>query len=45
MDFCNAFWGMGDSGVDVVFARLRGAMRTIDELRNYWKERCVLSPD
>jgi hypothetical protein len=41
LDFCNAFWGLGDSGVDVLFARMRGAARTMDELRNFWKERCV----
>lgn len=39
LDFCNAFWGLGDGGVDVLFARMRGAMRTMEELRNYWKER------
>lgn len=39
LDFCNAFWGAGDGGVDVMFARMRGAMRTIDELRGFWKER------
>lgn len=39
LDFCNAFWGAGDAGVDVVFARMRGATRTIDELRGFWKER------
>lgn len=41
-DFCNSFWGLGDGGVDVLFARMRGASRTMDELRNYWKERCAL---
>jgi hypothetical protein len=41
LDFCNAFWGIGDGGVDVLFARMRGAARTIEELRNYWKERLV----
>ena len=39
LDFCNAFWGSGDAGVDVLFARMRGATRTIDELRAFWKER------
>ncbi len=39
LDFCNAFWGLGDGGVDVLFARMRGAMRTMEELRSYWKER------
>lgn len=38
-DFCNSFWGAGDGGVDVLFARMRGAMRTMEELKNYWKER------
>ncbi|TFK44993.1 hypothetical protein BDQ12DRAFT_661624 [Crucibulum laeve] len=39
LDFCNAFWGLGDGGVDVLFARMRGASRTVEELRNFWKER------
>ncbi|KAF5365958.1 hypothetical protein D9758_006647 [Tetrapyrgos nigripes] len=44
-DFCNAFWGPGDGGVDVLFARMRGAMRTMDELRNFWKERAAIEED
>ncbi|KDQ28851.1 hypothetical protein PLEOSDRAFT_1096412 [Pleurotus ostreatus PC15] len=44
-DFCNAFWGMGDGGVDVLFARMRGAQRSMDELRNYWKERALVEED
>jgi hypothetical protein len=39
LDFCNAFWGPSDAGVDVLFARMRGAARTMEELRNFWKER------
>jgi hypothetical protein len=39
LDFCNAFWGIGDGGVDVLFARMRGATRTMEELKNFWKER------
>ena len=39
LDYCNAFWGLGDGGVEVLFARMRGAMRTMEELRNFWKER------
>jgi Fes/CIP4, and EFC/F-BAR homology domain len=39
LDFCNAFWGPSDAGVDVLFARIRGATRTMEELRNFWKER------
>ncbi|KAH9925710.1 hypothetical protein B0H21DRAFT_839541 [Amylocystis lapponica] len=42
LDFCNAFWGLGDGGVDVLFARMRGASRTMDELRNFWKERAMI---
>lgn len=38
-DFCNAFWGQGDRGYEVVMARLRGAGRTIEELKTFWKER------
>jgi hypothetical protein len=41
LDFCNAFWGVGDSGVDVLFARMRGASRTIEELKTFWKDRWV----
>ncbi|KAJ6497376.1 SH3 domain-containing protein [Mycena sanguinolenta] len=44
-DFCNAFWGYGDGGVDVLFARMRGATRTMDELRNFWKERATIEED
>ena len=39
LDFCNAFWGARDEGVEVLFARMRGAARTVDELRSFWKER------
>ncbi|KAJ7744669.1 hypothetical protein B0H16DRAFT_1463162 [Mycena metata] len=44
-DFCNAFWGLGDGGVEVLFARMRGASRTMDELRNFWKERAAIEDD
>ena len=39
LDFCNSFWGLGDGGVDVLFARMRGAARTMEELKTFWKER------
>lgn len=39
LDFCNSFWGFGDGGVDVLFARMRGAARTMEELKAFWKER------
>ncbi|KAH7929586.1 hypothetical protein BV22DRAFT_1002479 [Leucogyrophana mollusca] len=45
LDFCNAFWGAGDGGVDVLFARMRGAARTMEELRNFWKERSSIEED
>ncbi|KAJ3980619.1 SH3 domain-containing protein [Lentinula detonsa] len=44
-DFCNSFWGVSDGGVDVLFARMRGAMRTMDELRNFWKERAAIEEE
>ncbi|KAF5322381.1 hypothetical protein D9619_001607 [Psilocybe cf. subviscida] len=45
LDFCNSFWGFGDGGVDVLFARMRGATRTIEELRAFWKERAIIEED
>ncbi|KAG5641575.1 hypothetical protein DXG03_004701 [Asterophora parasitica] len=45
LDFCNAFWGIADGGVDVLLARMRGAMRTMEELRNFWKERAAIEDD
>ncbi|WRT66899.1 uncharacterized protein IL334_003864 [Kwoniella shivajii] len=45
MDFCNSFWGQGDKGFEVVMARLRGAGRTVDELKGYWKERAAIEED
>ncbi|THV06671.1 hypothetical protein K435DRAFT_644624 [Dendrothele bispora CBS 962.96] len=40
-DFCNSFWGVGDAGVNILFARMRGATRTTDNLGEFWKERYV----
>jgi hypothetical protein len=45
LDFCNAFWGPGDSGVDVLFARMRGAIRTVEEIRNFYKERATIEEE
>ena len=39
LDFCNAFWGLGDPGVEVLFARMRYAAKTIEDLRTFWQER------
>ncbi|KAF9075489.1 hypothetical protein BDP27DRAFT_1212478 [Rhodocollybia butyracea] len=44
-DFCNSFWGGGDAGVNVLFARMRGAARTTDNLRNFWKERSTIEEE
>ncbi|KAJ7072907.1 SH3 domain-containing protein [Mycena amicta] len=44
-DFCNSFWGVGDAGVNILFARMRGAIRTTDELRNFWKERALIEEE
>lgn len=45
MDFCNAFWGLGDGGVDVLLARMRGSSRTMEELRSFWKERMSIEEE
>lgn len=39
LDFCNAFWGQGDRGYEVIMTRLRGASKTVDDLKAFWKER------
>jgi len=41
LEFCNAFWGVADGGYDVLLARIRAAVKTTEELRAFWKERCV----
>ncbi|KDN38333.1 hypothetical protein K437DRAFT_228654, partial [Tilletiaria anomala UBC 951] len=43
--FCNAFWGIGDGGFEAVQARLRGANRTLDELRFIYKERADIEAE
>ncbi|WVW83406.1 hypothetical protein I302_105425 [Kwoniella bestiolae CBS 10118] len=45
LDYCNSFWGQGDRGYEVVMARLRGAGRTVDELKGFWKERASIEED
>ncbi|KAH7871905.1 uncharacterized protein C8R40DRAFT_512092 [Lentinula edodes] len=45
-DFCNSFWGGdGDAGVNVLFARMRGGVRTIEGLKGFWKERAAIEED
>jgi hypothetical protein len=41
IDFCNSFWGPGDDGVNIMFARMRGAAKTTEELKSFWNERFV----
>ncbi|OWZ67968.1 hypothetical protein AYX14_03357 [Cryptococcus neoformans] len=45
LNYCNAFWGQGDRGFDVIMARLRGAGRTVEELRAFWKERAAIEDE
>ncbi|KAG9048891.1 hypothetical protein FS837_011800 [Tulasnella sp. UAMH 9824] len=42
LNFCNSFWGPNDCGVEVLFARMRGAARTMTELREFWRERIAI---
>ncbi|KAF5321999.1 hypothetical protein D9619_001619 [Psilocybe cf. subviscida] len=44
-DYCNSFWGKGDAGPNIMFARMRGASKTTDELRNFWNERCIIEEE
>ncbi|KAK0471555.1 SH3 domain-containing protein [Armillaria novae-zelandiae] len=44
-DFCNSFWGPDEAGVNILCARMRGAERTTDELKNFWKERSALEEE
>jgi hypothetical protein len=44
-DYCNSFWGKGDAGPNIMFARRRGASKTTDELRNFWNERCIIEEE
>ncbi len=43
--FCNAFWGSGDDGYDMIMARIRGSSRTLDELRAVYRERAEIEAD
>ncbi|GMK55472.1 hypothetical protein CspeluHIS016_0205280 [Cutaneotrichosporon spelunceum] len=45
LDFCNAFWGQGDRGYEVIMTRLRGAAKTVDELKAFWRERAAIEED
>ena len=45
-EFCNRFWGSSDEpgqekGYEALLGRVKGASRTVDELRAFFKERSV----
>src|SRR6266550_6383105 len=44
-DFCNSFWGEGDEGANVLFTRMKSAMKTSDELQNFWTQQYVVTAD
>ncbi|KAJ7048843.1 SH3 domain-containing protein [Mycena amicta] len=44
-DWCNSFWGVGDAGVNVLFARMRGSMQSMRELEGFWKERAAIEEE
>ncbi|KAG9048880.1 hypothetical protein FS837_011789 [Tulasnella sp. UAMH 9824] len=44
-DFCNSFWGPNDGGVEVLFARMRGAARTMNEVQGFWKKRIAIEEE
>ncbi|KAG8922799.1 hypothetical protein FRC01_013585 [Tulasnella sp. 417] len=44
-DFCNSFWGPDDCGVEILFARIRSAARTMEELRCFWKKRIAVEAE
>ncbi|KAJ9125177.1 hypothetical protein QFC22_000131 [Naganishia vaughanmartiniae] len=45
LDFCNAFWGEGDAGFEVIMARTRASARTIDDLKVFMKERAIIEEE
>ncbi|KAI5454680.1 formin-binding protein, variant 2 [Naganishia albida] len=45
LDFCNAFWGEGDAGFEVLMARMRASARTIDDLKGFMKERANIEEE
>ncbi|TFK65581.1 FCH-domain-containing protein [Pluteus cervinus] len=44
-DFCNSFWGDGEAGVNILFTRVRGVIKTSEELVNFWKERSTIEEE
>ncbi|KAJ9108822.1 hypothetical protein QFC21_000142 [Naganishia friedmannii] len=45
LDFCNAFWGEGDAGFEVIMARTKASARTIDDLKVFMKERATIEEE
>ncbi|KAG8914244.1 hypothetical protein FRC00_000243 [Tulasnella sp. 408] len=44
-DFCNSFWGRGDRGVEVLFDRMHGAARTMEEVQGFWRKRIAIEEE
>ncbi|KAK2463074.1 hypothetical protein APHAL10511_004729 [Amanita phalloides] len=44
-DFCNSFWGDGDEGTTVLFTRMKSAIRTSEELQNFWSQRALIEEE
>lgn len=44
-DFCNSFWGPGATASTVLFARMRSAVKTTEELRDFWEERAQIEEE
>ncbi|KAF8627658.1 hypothetical protein AX15_004350 [Amanita polypyramis BW_CC] len=44
-DFCNSFWGEGDEGTTVLLTRMRNAIRTSEELQNFWTQRAAIEEE
>ncbi len=43
--FCNSFWGPGDAGVPVLLGKMKGSIKTMEELRTFWRERAIVEED
>ncbi|KAJ7191528.1 hypothetical protein GGX14DRAFT_381014 [Mycena pura] len=44
-DFCNNLWGVGNVGVDVLFARVRRGLRSMKQLQSFWRERASIEEE
>jgi hypothetical protein len=44
-DFCNAFWGGDDAGVEAVLSRLKNGSKALEDLRGFYKDRAAIEED